>query len=73
MGVSNYKMPKWQDDKGNPVSCTEKIKVMQQNLDELQQMAQDTFEDAILMGCSEKQVRAFLTELMQTLENPYQK
>lgn len=71
--MSNYKMPKWQDDEGNLVSCTEKIKVMQQNLDELQQLAQDAFEDAILMGCSEKQVRAFLTELMQTLENPYQK
>lgn len=71
--MSNHKMPKWQDDEGNLVSCTEKIKVMQQNLDELQQLAQDAFEDAILMGCSEKQVRAFLTELMQTLENPYQK
>lgn len=71
--MSNYKMPKWQDDEGNLVSCTEKIKVMQQNLDELQQLAQDAFEDAILMGCSEKQVRVFLTELMQTLENPYQK
>ena len=28
-------MPKWFDAEGEPVSCTEKIKVMQQNLQEL--------------------------------------
>lgn len=66
-------MPIWQDDAGNFISCIEKLKVMQQNLDELQQMAQDAFEDALLMGCSEKQVRAFLLELIQNIHNPYQK
>ncbi|MOA70691.1 hypothetical protein D3C78_1997650 [compost metagenome] len=54
------------------VSCTEKIKVMTENLQELGQMAQDAFEDAILMGCDEQQVRAFLVDMMQRLENPYQ-
>ncbi|MBR6027431.1 MAG: hypothetical protein IK065_07545 [Neisseriaceae bacterium] len=64
--------PKWCDDKGNTIACTEKIKVMQDNMTELQQMAQDAFEDALLMGCSEQQVRDFLQQLISCLENPYQ-
>jgi hypothetical protein len=49
-----------------------KIKVMNENLEELQQMAQDALEDAILMGCDEAQVKDFLVRLMQSLHNPYQ-
>jgi len=45
---------------------------MTENMEELAQMAQDAFEDAILMGCDEQQVRAFLVSLMQQLDNPYQ-
>ncbi|MBI3143986.1 MAG: hypothetical protein HYZ18_01695 [Pseudogulbenkiania sp.] len=63
--------PVWLDAEGNVVACVEKIKVMNENLEELAQMAQDAFEDAILMGCDEKQVRAFLVALMQNLDNPY--
>lgn len=63
--------PVWLDPEGNVVACVEKIKVMNENLEELAQMAQDAFEDAILMGCDEKQVREFLVALMQSLDNPY--
>ena len=63
--------PVWLDPQGQPVACVEKIKVMQENLVELQQVAQDAFEDAILMGCDPIQVRDFMAELMQQLENPY--
>ncbi len=63
--------PVWRDPQGNVVACVEKIKVMTENLEELQQMAQDAFEDALLMGCEENQVRTFLTEMMQQLHNPY--
>lgn len=64
--------PVWLDPEGNVVACVEKIKVMNENLEELAQMAQDAFEDAILMGCDEHQVRAYLVALMQNLDNPYQ-
>ena len=65
-------MPKWFSDDGNPVSCTEKIKVMNQNMTELDQAAQDAFEDALLMGCSEAQLRDYLQQLIAGVENPYQ-
>ena len=63
-------MPKWFSD--DPVSCTEKIKVMNQNMAELYQAAQDAFEDALLMGCSEQQLRDYLQQLVAGVENPYQ-
>ena len=65
-------MPKWFSDDGSPVSCTEKIKVMHQNMAELYQAAQDAFEDALLMGCSEQQLRDYLQQLVAGVENPYQ-
>ncbi len=66
-------MPVWRGEDGQIVSCTEKIKVMTENLEELQQLAQDALEDAILMGCTEAQVKDYLMVLMQSLTNPYQK
>lgn len=61
----------WKRPDGSTVACTEKIKVLQQNLDELRQMAQDAFEDALLMECDEVQIRAVFQELIESLENPY--
>ena len=62
-------MPKWYDDDGQIVSCTEKVK----NMTELYQAAQDAFEDALLMGCGEKQLREYLRALIEGVENPYRK
>lgn len=67
----NIEFPVWRDENGEPLACVEKIKVMRENLEELAQDAQDAFEDALLMGCDERQIREFLVQLMQHLENPY--
>ncbi|MCG6504858.1 hypothetical protein OP500_07595 [Kingella sp. SNUBH-2017] len=67
------KMPVWYGDDGEIVSCTEKIKVMEQNMGELFQAAQDAFEDGLLMGCSERQLREYLAALMAAVDNPYRK
>jgi len=61
----------WRGPKGEVIACTEKNKVMRENLEELRQMAQDALEDAVLMGCDEEQVRNALAELMLSLVNPY--
>lgn len=65
------KPPVWRQDDGAPVSCLEKIKVLNENYAELQQAAQDALEDALLIGCSEAQVRTALHELVDSLVNPY--
>lgn len=64
-------LPKWYSDNGDIVSCTEKVKVMTENMNELFQTAQDAFEDALLMGCSEQQIRDFLQDLIKGVDNPY--
>ncbi|HFA8626148.1 TPA: hypothetical protein WM218_001735 [Neisseria gonorrhoeae] len=71
--MSMPEMPKWYGDDGQIVSCTEKVKVMAENMAELYQTAQDAFEDALLMGCGERQLRAYLLALIEGLENPYRK
>lgn len=63
--------PVWRDSLGQPLSCIEKIKVMRENLEELIQNAQDVFEDALLMGCDETQIRDFLLDQIHNLKNPY--
>ncbi len=61
----------WLQPDGQPVSCREKIKVLNENLDEIRELAQDALEDAILMGCDEVQLRLVLHEIVESLENPY--
>ncbi len=65
--------PKWVRDDGSVVSCTEKVKVMTENFDELKQIAQDALEDGLLMEVSEEQMRQALHALVDTLINPYNK
>ena len=66
-------LPTWVRDDNSIVACTEKIKVMTENFEEIQQLMQDAFEDGLLMDVSETQMRETLYELVQTLHNPYLK
>ena len=66
-------IPKWYADDESIISCTEKVKVMSENMNELYSVAQDAFEDALLMGCGEAQLRDYLAKLIEGLENPYSK
>ncbi len=66
-------LPVWLDPEGKPVSCLEKIKVLNENLEEIRELAQEAFEDAVLMGCDEAQFRQVMRELVASLENPYAK
>jgi hypothetical protein len=63
----------WLTPEGEKVSCVEKIKVLNENIEELRQMAQDALEDAVLMGCDEAQLRRVLHGLVDRLANPYRK
>ena len=65
--------PVWSQPDGEPVSCLEKIKVLNQNYGELRDLAQEALEDAMLMGCDEQQFRDLLHDLINGLENPYPK
>ncbi len=61
----------WRAPDGTPVSCYEKLKVLEENLDEIRAMAQEALEDAVLMGCDEAQAREVMRELIEQLEEPF--
>ena len=65
--------PVWHTPQGEPVSCVEKIKVLNENLAELRGLAQDALEDGVLMGCDEAQLREVLAGIISGLVNPYRK
>ena len=65
--------PVWRQPDGKPLACVEKIKVLNENLVEIRQLAQDALEDGLLMGGSEEQLRSVLHGLIDGLKNPYRK
>ena len=64
---------RWRTPQGEPVSCVDKIKVLNENLEELRAIAQDALEDALVIGCDEAQVREVLQGLIGALVNPYRR
>lgn len=71
--VTNLTLPIWLTPEGEPVACLEKIKVLNENLEEISDLAQEALEDAVLMGCDERQFQAVLRQLVENLVNPYKK
>jgi hypothetical protein len=65
--------PVWRTPEGEPVSGVEKIKVLNENLAELRDLAQEAFEDAVLMGCDEEQVREVRAGIVAGIVNAYGK
>lgn len=63
--------PTWRKPSGAPVSCTEKIKVLNENYVELRTLAQEALDDALLMGCSEAQIREILHVMVDDLRASY--
>jgi hypothetical protein len=63
----------WRAPDGSTVSCVEKLKVLNDNFQEISSMCQDAFEDGLLMGCDEKQLREVFAQLVAGLANPYRK
>jgi len=61
----------WRDRDGNPIACREKLKMLEENRAELAQALQDAFEDAILMGVDEAQIRGVLGDLLQGVRSPH--
>ncbi len=61
----------WRRIDGSIIACTEKLKVMRENFVELRLASLAVLEDAVLMGCDEKQVKEALIHLVQSLSTDY--
>jgi hypothetical protein len=73
MSAKKLNLPVWRTPQGEAVSCLEKIKVLNENLEEIQAMTQEALEDAVLMGCDERQFRKVIEDIAQSIVNPYKK
>ena len=58
----------WRKPDGSVVSCHEKVKVLNENYAELQTLLQDLLDDALVLGCSEAQVRDVLQRMIDELQ-----
>ena len=71
MGARDRKTPPvWRQSDGKPVSCLEKIKVLNQNIQEIEGLCADAVEDGVLMGCDADQIKTALHELIDGLRLP---
>lgn len=68
-GKNNTVGPCWTKPDGSPVSCTEKVKVLNENYEELKIQIKDALEDALILGCSERQVRQSFHDLIDSIES----
>lgn len=60
----------WPGVDGQPVSCREKLRTLDENFAELAQCMQDAFEDAVLMGVDEQAMRDILAGMAAGLRSP---
>ncbi len=58
----------WKRPDGSTVACHEKVKVLNENYAELQQLLQDALDDALLMGCSQAMVREAFAQAVQNVQ-----
>lgn len=57
-------MANWLQLDGQPVSCAEKIRMLNENLEEMTVFFQDILDDAVVMGCDPQMVKRVYQELI---------
>ncbi len=60
----------WPQEDGTPVSCRDKLEILNENHEELSHVMQDAFDDAILMGVDEAFLRSLFAGLVAGLKTP---
>ncbi len=60
--------PCWLRPDGTTLACTEKVRVLNENYEELRVMIKDALEDALVLGCSEAQVRENFHRLIDGIQ-----
>ncbi len=62
---------RWLRVDGSTVSCTESVKVLNENWEDLVDELTSAYEDAVLMGCAKAEFKRHLHALVDSLECDY--
>ena len=57
----------WKSNDNNKISCKEKISILNSNVDELQSLINQVYDEAILMGVEKKQIEKIIYNLTTNL------
>ncbi|MFL2661598.1 MAG: hypothetical protein ACJ0G4_06650 [Alphaproteobacteria bacterium] len=58
----------WIDKEKKVISCEETNKVLNENFSEVTTILQNTFDDAVLLGCDEQDFKLKVNEFLKKLE-----
>ncbi len=64
-------LPTWRRPDGSVLACVEKIKVLNENIQELHDLAQDAVDDAVLMGATQAQIKHVLLDMLDGIVSQY--
>ncbi len=68
MNKNNDKEFLWIDKDKKAISCEETNKVLNENFSEITSIIQNSFDDAILLGCDEDDFKKKVNNLLERLE-----
>ena len=58
----------WYSKERKVISCDETNKVLNENYDEIKILIQNAFDDAVLIGCDEKDFKEKIRNLIENME-----
>ena len=64
-------MIKWRYASGGRITCDEKIKMLNENLQEIDQILKDALDDAVLIGMDELEFKRILKDFIDSLNSEY--
>lgn len=65
---SSFVPAQWIGRDGMPLTCDEKILMLNDSLEEIHELCQHAFEEATQMGCSEEFLRIVLQDMVTSLK-----
>jgi DNA-directed RNA polymerase subunit H (RpoH/RPB5) len=63
----------WKTKTKEIISCDEKLKILNENLIEIENLCQGAMDDAILMGCDEKDFKSKVIEVIKNSKFSFSK
>lgn len=64
-------MIKWKYASGMSISCNEKIKILNENYREIEEIIKDALDDAVLIGMDEEEYKNTLNNLITSIKSDY--